>query len=73
MAHLSYFNWKPTTSSVWNTNSAANHLLKALDEGDKVAGPLTQLGIFVPIGLGFLFFGLSGIAMTKSSGTAAKS
>lgn len=69
---FSYFNWKPPTSTVSTQNSAGNDLLKALDEGDRVAGPLTQLGIFVPIGLGFVFLGLSGIAMTKGSGTAAQ-
>lgn len=69
---FSYFNWRPTTSTVSSQNSAGNDLLKALDEGEKVAGPLTQLGIFLPIGLGFIFLGLSGIAMTKSSGTAAQ-
>ena len=67
-AAISYLNWSPRMSTTAKPGAPGNDMLKALEDGEKAAGPLTQLGIFGPIGVGFLLFGLSGFSMTKSSG-----
>jgi hypothetical protein len=66
---FSYFNWSPTVSSSSSKSSTGNNMLEALENGEKIAGPLMGPGIHFPIGLGFLLLGLSGFSMTKSSGT----
>jgi hypothetical protein len=66
---FSYLNWSPTISSSMSKNSGRNEMLDALESGEKIAGPLLGPGIHFPIGIGFVLLGLSGFAMTKSTGT----
>ena len=66
---FSYFNWSPSALSTVSKNSSGNEMLKTLEEGEKIAGPLMGPAIHFPIGMGFVLLGLSGFAMTKSSGT----
>jgi len=66
---VSYFIYKPMTSSLTANKSAGNELLKAMEEGDRVAGPLKGLAMFAPVGAGLMLFGLSGVLMTKKTGS----
>jgi hypothetical protein len=68
---LTYLSWRPAVSTVSGRPSAADDMLKALEASESVSGPLGAGAIAVPLGLGLLLFGLSGVLMTTSKGRLA--
>jgi hypothetical protein len=67
---FSYLNWSPAASSLrLQKGDPGYEMLEKLDQSEAIAGPLTGLVLFLPIGLGFALFGLSGFAMATGKGT----
>jgi hypothetical protein len=65
---FSYFSFSSTPALSTSNNSQGNELLKALEKGDQIAGPLKGPAIHGPIAAGLILLGLSGVLMTKKSG-----
>lgn len=67
---FSYFTHRQEPTTTTSNNSAGNELLKALEKGDAIAGPLMAPAMFGPVGAGLILLGLSGALMTRKTANA---